>query len=88
MLTPTTGSYFGKPMFDAKGVITKAWNQALAQVPKPEAARLDDRTLELPLDVAMSIEGAGTSNTAAKLPGIAEGVLMPGEIHGTTTATH
>jgi hypothetical protein len=82
---PLTGSFVGKPAFDAKGVIAKAWTRALAEVPKPDTARLDDRTLDFTLDLAMTIEGSGAGNASAKLPGAPEGVLMPGDIHATTT---
>jgi hypothetical protein len=56
-----TGSDLRKPIIDAKAEIQKAWNSALAQVPKPDASLLGDSTIEVPLDVDMTLEGGSES---------------------------
>jgi hypothetical protein len=53
---PATGSNMRKPMIDARTQIDQAWKNALAVVPKPDQARLDNKTIELALDVDMTIE--------------------------------
>jgi hypothetical protein len=56
-----TGSNLRTPIIDASAEIQKAWNNALAQVPKPDASLLGDSTIELPLDVDMTLEGGSGS---------------------------
>lgn len=50
------GSNIRHPMVDASQEIQKAWQQALAQVPKPDPTKLDNKSVDLPLDVEMTIE--------------------------------
>jgi hypothetical protein len=73
-----TGSNLRKPMIDARTEIDKAWTNALAAVPKPDQARLDSKTIELALDVDMTIE----SGKDAKRDG-PQGALLQGEITNT-----
>ena len=75
---PATGSNLRKPMIDARTEIDQAWKNALAAVPKPDQTRLDNRTIELALDVEMSIE----SGKDAKRDG-PQGALFQGEITNT-----
>jgi hypothetical protein len=51
-----TGSNLRKPLVDARGKIEGAWRKALAEVPKPEAARLQDQPVELSLDAETALE--------------------------------
>jgi hypothetical protein len=68
-----TGSLMGTPLVDARQAIEKAWGDALAAVPKPDAASLGTDIVSLPLDVDMTLE-AGRNSTAD-----ANGQLLPGD---------
>jgi hypothetical protein len=57
-----TGSNVRNPLIDARQEIEKAWRSALALVPKPDASRLDVQSIELPLDVDMTLEVGHDSN--------------------------
>ena len=57
-----TGSGIHLPMVNAKQEIQKAWSEALAAAPKPDAARLGNQPIDLALDVDMPIE-AGRAYT-------------------------
>jgi hypothetical protein len=72
---PETGSNLRKPMIDARTEIDKAWKNALGLVPKPDQARLDNKAIELALDVDMTIE----SGKDAKRGGN-QGAVLQGEI--------
>jgi hypothetical protein len=50
------GTYVQHPMIDARDAIQKAWQKAMTMVPKPEAARLESKAVDLPLDLEMTIE--------------------------------
>jgi len=52
----STGSGVSLPMVNAKQEIQKAWGEAMAAAPKPDAAQLGNRAIELALDVDMPIE--------------------------------
>lgn len=54
-----TGSNLRHPLVDAPREITRAWKNALSQVPKPDTAILDKLSIEMPLDVDMTLESAG-----------------------------
>lgn len=51
-----TGSNLRTPVVNAQQEIEKAWRDAIAAVPKPNAAQLDSQAIELPLDVDMTLE--------------------------------
>jgi len=53
------GSNFAPHRVDARRAIEDAWHKALDAVPKPEAARLEDRATELSLDVDITFEAGG-----------------------------
>jgi TPR repeat protein len=74
----STGSIVRRPLVDAEQVIKKAWRDALAAVPKPDATRLDNQTVELSLDVDMTLE---TDREVVTRSGIAatDGILLQGD---------
>jgi hypothetical protein len=82
----TTGTYIHHPLFDVQATIDKAWREAMGAVPKPDAARLENQSLEVTLDLDMTIEG-GTANhhSEPRAPG---GALLPGEVHPILNAPH
>lgn len=51
-----TGSNLTHPVVDAKSEIEKAWPNALAAAPQPDTTRLDDKTVELPVDLDLTLE--------------------------------
>lgn len=51
-----TGSNMRSPLIDAPKEIDKAWSGAIAAVPKPDTSHLDNETIELTLDVDMTLE--------------------------------
>ena len=51
-----TGSHLGKPRVDARSTIERAWRKALAAVPQPDAARLQNQPVELSLDAETALE--------------------------------
>jgi hypothetical protein len=74
-----TGTNMRLPLIDAQGEIEKAWRNAVAAVPKPDAAQLDNQTVQLSLDVDMTIE-AGKDvlrNGAQPFRSLAPGDFMP-----------
>jgi hypothetical protein len=69
-----------RPLVNAQQEIQKAWRDALAAVPKPDASRLDNQIVELSLDFDATLE-AGSAVAARS--GIGEfAPLLPGDIHG------
>lgn len=73
----STASYVTHPLVDAQKEIKKAWRDALAAVPKPDAARLDSEIVELAIDVDMTLEA---SREAAQRSGTeAAGGLLEGD---------
>jgi hypothetical protein len=56
-----TGSHLHTPLFDVTQEIDKAWRSALAAVPRPDPAHLEDQTVELTLDVDMTLEIGATA---------------------------
>jgi len=73
---PVTGRYVGEPLVDTPRAIQKAWRAAMAAVPKPSAEQLLNESVELPLDVDMTLEvaraGPPKENGADK--------ILPGDI--------
>lgn len=63
---PATGSNVRKPVIDAPREVTRAWKNALAQVPKPDAAILDKLPIEMSLDVDMALESVGLRTGSRK----------------------
>ena len=59
---PSTGSNLRKPVVDAQQEIEKAWRNAVAAVPKPDAKLLDNQVVELSLDVEMVLENSRGSS--------------------------
>jgi TPR repeat protein len=68
------GSNIRHPMVDARDQIQKNWTRAMAEVPKPDRARLDGKAIELPLDMDMSIEQGRDS------PQAQQGSILGGEM--------
>jgi hypothetical protein len=58
----STGSNVHHPLVDAPREITRAWKNAVAQVPKPDTTILDKLSIEMPLDVDMTLESPGLRN--------------------------
>lgn len=52
----STGSKVRRFVVDAPSAIESAWHDALALVPKPDAARLGNQPVELALDIDMTLE--------------------------------
>jgi TPR repeat protein len=74
-----TGSNIRRPLVDAQEEIDKAWRDALAQVPKPDAAQLGSQTIEMPLDVDMTLEvGRAPAEDLTLRP-----LLQSGDVHRT-----
>jgi hypothetical protein len=72
---PLTGTTVGRPVIDGSAAIEKAWGDALAQVPKPDQTRLDGKSIDLPLDVEMTIESGKDTRR------VDQGALLPGELN-------
>lgn len=51
-----TGSNLRTPLIDASAEVQKAWRNAVSQAPKPDTAQLGSDSIELPLDVDMTLE--------------------------------
>jgi len=80
-----TGSQITRPLVDAQKEIKKAWRDALAAVPKPDATRLDNRSVEFPLDVDMTLEAG---RDAARRGGVQmAGTLLQGDVRQAGGAT-
>lgn len=62
--TARLGSHIRRPLVDVSDVIEQAWRGAAGTVPKPEAARLQDTAVELPLDLDPRLESIGGTGTA------------------------
>lgn len=73
----TTGTFVQRPLIDAESAIDKAWRDALSDVPRPDAALLENEGTELSLDLDMSIEAGGGGGRAHLLP---NSQLMPNDI--------
>lgn len=80
---PDAGSNVGRPLVDARAEIEKAWKDALASVPKPDPARLDNKAIDLPLDVELTIEPGKDSKRDGN-----QGALLQGEILPTWRTAH
>jgi hypothetical protein len=76
--TAVTGSNLSRPAVDAQQEIEKAWRHALAAVPKPDSARLDNQAVELTLDVDMTLEGGREAKMRSDS---AAGQVFQGDIH-------
>jgi hypothetical protein len=74
-----TGSNLRVPLIDANVEVQKAWRQALAQVPAPDASRLGPESLALPLDVDMTLEIGRTPAGQSARP-LSDG-FMSGDSH-------
>jgi hypothetical protein len=74
-----TGTLLSHPLINAEKEISRAWRDALATAPRPDAARLDDKAVELPVDVDMTfaLERKATQSAELAQP------LMQGDVHAT-----
>jgi hypothetical protein len=72
-----TGSNLRPPLIDAPREINKSWGDAVAAAPKPDGAQLDNRSVELTLDVDMTLEAG--RNPARDMQ--AASGLLNGEFH-------
>ena len=72
------GFHMRRPLINAPQEIQKAWRSAMAAVPKPDAARLDNQSVELPVDVDSTLE----AGRKAAQQGDAQVMhpLFPGEV--------
>ncbi len=74
------GFHMRRPLINAQQEIDKAWHSAMAAVPKPDAARLDEQSVELPIDLDTSLEAgrkaAQAGDTQALHP-LTRGELVP-----------
>lgn len=78
------GSLVRHPLVDANREIERAWLDALALAPKPDPARLEERPVDLPVDVDMTLE---VPRRTESKPGENE-PLFKGDIQGTTFRPH
>ena len=78
---PDIGSLVKHPMVDADKEIDRAWRDALAAAPQPDAARLDNQAVELPLDVDMTLEVPREADRNSER----NQHLFRDDLHGTTT---
>jgi hypothetical protein len=53
---PPLGSHLGAPLIDANSEINRAWKEAVAQVPKPDATKLDEQAIALSMDLDLTLE--------------------------------
>lgn len=74
---PETGSNVSRPLIDARAEIEKAWKDALASVPKPDQAKLDNKAIDLPLDVEMTIEPGKDSKRVGNQGAVLQGEIIP-----------
>jgi len=73
-----TGSNMRAPLIDPAQEVEKAWRAAAAAVPAPEASRLEEQTVELALDVDMTLEvGHDPATDKSRIP---YGTLLQGEL--------
>jgi hypothetical protein len=75
-----TGSNLRVPLVNAPVEIEKAWRDAIAAVPKPDATQLENQAVQLPLDVDTTLEGGrAVLNTGAQpFRTVLPGDVMPG----------
>lgn len=75
-----TGSNMRIPLVNVPQEVAKAWRNAVAAVPKPDAAQLENQAVQLALDVDTTLEGGrAVLNTGAQpLRSMLPGDLMPG----------
>jgi hypothetical protein len=69
-----TGSLRAEPLVNPREAIEKAWRDALAATPKPDAANLGTEVVRLPIDLDTTLEGA-PSDPARKVD-----QMLPGDI--------
>lgn len=75
-----TGSLLGKHRVDSRRVIEGAWRKALAAVPKPDAGRLQDQSVELSLDAEMALEnGAPQERSQSTVHSVAD-IPLPAQL--------
>jgi hypothetical protein len=79
-----TGSWAPHPLINAPQEIDKAWRNALAAAPKPDAARLDNQPLELTIDVDMTLSLQREDGQARNQQPFQS--LFQGDLHGTLSA--
>jgi hypothetical protein len=70
------GTHVRRPMFDAHDKISTVWQQAVNVVPKPDPARLDNKSVELPLDVEMTIERGRDARASSPSSAILGGEIV------------
>jgi hypothetical protein len=78
------GTNMRRPIVDAPAEIGRAWREALATVPKPDAARLDNQVVQLSLDVDTTLEDS--KKGAAGKSQLSQ-VLVQGQFHPISSPT-
>jgi hypothetical protein len=77
-----TGSNLRKPLVNAEQEIEKAWRSAMAAVPKPDSAQLDDQSVELPLDLDLTLEDSrALVRNTQPLGTLVQGDVRPAGLH-------
>jgi hypothetical protein len=71
-----TGSYVGDPLVNTQQVIEKAWRDAVAAVPRPDAANLGSEVVDLSLDIDTTLEAGLIAARDAHDPDR----MLPGDI--------
>jgi TPR repeat protein len=74
---PETGSNARRPMVDARTEIDKAWKNALGLVPRPDVSKLDSKTIDLALDVEMTIENGKDAKRSGSQGAVLQGEFIP-----------
>lgn len=75
-----TGANIGVPLVNTQEVIEKSWRAALMAVPKPDPAKLGNESLEMTIDMDLTLEAGRNDPRNAQN----NGQLFIGDVHGTT----
>jgi hypothetical protein len=79
------GAWISRPLINATVETEKAWQSALAMVPRPDGARLGSEPVELPLDVDLTLELPLQKSKTQERQSF-QPRLFQSDIHGTTVA--
>lgn len=73
---PAIGSQIAHPLVDLPAALRSAWDQAADRVPRPEVSQAAHGSVELPIDLDMTLEVAARGGKPAD-----NKLLLPGEIY-------